>query len=158
MKSIDALKTILATIAGNFSRTPSRGLVLHTLYLCRKPAGSRAHLAGLGRNPSALILLCSPVVLAGCQQHPLPPPLVMQPVKVNHAVVDAAAEARIKTAAQFPTPAVKAEPGVSKTGVPESPKPKDDSLVAGVQSEPDCLSGQLGDGLLLVFKAFTGQH
>ena len=59
---------------------------------------------------------------------------------------------------QFPVPAVKTEACVLDLDVPESLKPKDELLVASVQNEPECLTGQLADGLMLAFKSFTGRH
>jgi hypothetical protein len=59
---------------------------------------------------------------------------------------------------QSPVPAVETEARVSDFGVPEIPKAKDESPVASVQKEPDCLTGQLADGLMLAFKTFTGRR
>jgi hypothetical protein len=110
------------------------------------------------RNPSVLFLVCSPILLAGCHQRPLAVSVaVQQPVR-NHALVDAEVMARVKTAMQFPVPAVEAEACVVDLSVPEIPKPKDELLVASVQKEPECLTGQFADGLMLAFKSLTDRH
>jgi hypothetical protein len=81
-----------------------------------------------------------------------------QPDRVNHALVDARAVALVDKAMPFPAPAIKTEACVLKTGAPDSPKPKEASPVAGAQQDPDCLTGQLADSLMLVFKTFTGRR
>lgn len=112
----------------------------------------------LPRNARVLFLVCCPIVLAGCQ-HPLAPPVaVQQPVRVNHAAVNAETTALVKKTMQFPVPTVKLQTCVLNLGAPNSPKPKDELLAAGVQEQPECLTGQLADGLMLAFKTFTGRH
>jgi hypothetical protein len=96
-------------------------------------------------------------MLAGCQ-HPLAPSFAgRQPVRVNQVLVAARAVALVDNAMQWPAPAFKAEACAFKTGAPETPKPKDASPVANTQNRPDCLTGQLADSLMLVFKTFTGR-
>jgi len=110
------------------------------------------------RNPCVLFLVCSPILLAGCQQRPLAASVVVQqPVTVNYFLVDAEAPARVKTAMQFPVSAVKPEACVLGLGVLESPKPKDKLLVASAPNEQEGLTGQLADGLMLVFKTVTSR-
>jgi hypothetical protein len=109
------------------------------------------------RNPYVLFLLCSPIVLAGCQ-HPLAPPVTArQTTWGNHALVDAQLTTPGDEAMQCAAPAVESEVWVLDLGLPDSPKPKDASLVATVQKRPDSLTLQLGDALLLVLKTFTGR-
>jgi hypothetical protein len=110
------------------------------------------------RNPRELILLCFPLLLAGCQ-HPLAPSVAgQQPDRVNLALVDARPVAFVDKSMPFPAPAIKAQACVLKTGAPESPKPKVASPVAAAQKDGDSLTGQLADSLFLVFKTFTGRQ
>jgi len=81
----------------------------------------------------------------------------MQPSKANYALVAVGTEVRAHKTAPFSIPTVTAEACALKTGAPESAKLKDVSLVADVQKEPECLSLELGDALLQVFKTFTGR-
>ncbi|MGP8201891.1 MAG: hypothetical protein ACLQU4_20565 [Limisphaerales bacterium] len=73
-------------------------------------------------------------------------------------MINAGATVCVEQATLFNIPLVETEACALKTdtGASKSPKPKDTPLIAGTQKEPDCLTGQLGDGLLLVFKTFTG--
>jgi hypothetical protein len=73
-------------------------------------------------------------------------------------MVDAGATARIKTSIQLPASAIKPEPCLLKTGSPQSSKPADKSLVASAQKQPECLTVELGDALLQVFKTITDRH
>ena len=112
------------------------------------------------RKPCVLFILCCPFVVAGCHQHPCATSLAdPQPVRAKHAAVDAGATVCVEQAMLFTLPVVETKACALKTetGAPKSPQPKDAPLIAGTQKEPDCLMGQLGDGLLLVFKTFTGR-
>jgi len=111
------------------------------------------------RNSCVLLLICSPIVLAGCHQHPLATSNVgRQPAWADHPVVNVEAAVRIEQATQFNIPDAKAGACASKTDAPQSPKPKDEPPIAGVQKQPDGLTGQLADGIVLAFKAFTGRQ
>ena len=80
------------------------------------------------------LLVCSPIVLTGCQ-HPLAPSIAgPQPAEVNYAVVETGAAAPVEMAT-----------------------PAGASAIADVQAEPDSLTLQLGEGLLQVLKTFTGR-
>jgi hypothetical protein len=81
----------------------------------------------------------------------------MQPSKANYALVETGAEVRAHKTAPSSMPAIQPEACALKTDAPESAKFKDVSLVADVQKEPECLSLELGDALLQVFKTFTGR-
>jgi hypothetical protein len=108
------------------------------------------------RNPRRLILLCCPILLAGCQ-HPLAPSMAgQQPGRVNHVLVDARPVVLVDKPMPFPAAADKAQPCMLKTGAAKSPKPKDISPAA--QKDPDSQTGQLADSLFLVFKTFTGRQ
>jgi hypothetical protein len=126
-------------------------------------------------NLRGLFLLCVPIVLAGCQ-HPLAPSVAReqptrvnqalvdatpvareQPTRVNQALVDATPVAFFDYAMQLTAPAIQSEACVLMTSAPESPKSKDASPVTGVQKQPACLTGQLADSLMDVFKTFTGR-
>ena len=110
------------------------------------------------RYARGLFLLCAPIVLAGCQ-HPLAPSQAGQhPDRVNYALVNATPVTFFDDAIQFPAPAITEEPYfLVETDLPESPQPKDATPVAGVQKQSDCLTGQLADSLMNVFKTFTGR-
>ena len=111
------------------------------------------------RKPCVLFLLCFPFLLAGCHQHPLAASIpIQQSAGANHAMINAGATVCVEQATLFNLPAeTKACALKTETGAPKSPKPKETPLIAGTQKEPDCLTGQLGDGLLLVFKTLTGR-
>jgi len=82
------------------------------------------------------------MVLVGCQ-HPLAPSIA----------------GRDKEAVQFPAPVAGAQDCLLDfldLAVPESAAPQDQSPVASVQKEPECLTGELADGVMQVFKVFTG--
>jgi hypothetical protein len=87
------------------------------------------------RNPRVLLLLCLPIVLAGCEH-----PLATTPAPQQFAVVN------------------KPQPCLLKTGVSDDPKAKDDSAAANKPKESNSLTLQLGDALLDVFKTFTDRH
>jgi hypothetical protein len=109
------------------------------------------------RNPRALILLCSPIVLAGCQ-HPLAPfRAEWQPATLNQAVVEATPAEFVDDAMQFPALAMGTEACMLNTDAPVSPTPNDASSIAIAQPQQDCLTGQLADSLMNVFKTFTGR-
>jgi len=96
-------------------------------------------------------------VLAGCQ-HPLAPPVTArQTAWRNQALVDAQAATLGDEVMQCAAPTVESEVWVLDLGWPDSPEPKDASLLATVQKQPDCLTGQLGDALLQVLKTFSGR-
>jgi hypothetical protein len=98
------------------------------------------------------------IVATGCQ-HPLAPILAgPQPAGVNHAMLDAQATARVQKAMQQSAPTVQVMACVAEASAPESPETKTEPQVAKAQQKPDCLEGQLADGLMLVFKTFTGRH
>jgi hypothetical protein len=112
------------------------------------------------RKPCVLFLLCFPFLLAGCHQHPLAASIPgRQSAGANTAAINAGATVCVEQATIFTLPAVETKDGALKTetGAPKSPRPKEGSLIAGTHKEPDCLTGQLGDGLILVFKSFTGR-
>jgi hypothetical protein len=99
---------------------------------------------------------CAAIVLAGCQ-HPLAPSVAGQhPVGATYAFVDAGTTVRCDNAFQPPAPAVTERADALKVGALESPKPQDERLVASVQKQPVSQTGELADGLMLVFKTFTG--
>jgi hypothetical protein len=77
---------------------------------------------------------------------------------VNHALVGAGTPALVKVSMRFPATTNKAELCMLKTASPESPKPREASLVVGVHKEPECLTVELGDALLQVFKTLTDRH
>jgi hypothetical protein len=79
-------------------------------------------------------------MLSGCHQHPL-----------------AAANAPQQTM-QCQVRPVKMQACMLDLGVPASPKSTNELLAANTQKEPECLTGDLADGLLLAFKSFTGRH
>ena len=88
-----------------------------------------------------LFLVCAPIVLAGCQ-HPLAPSVAgQQSVGANHNLIYGGATAQA---------------GALDMGAKASLQPQDQPLVASVQKQPECLTGQLADGLMLVFTTFTG--
>jgi hypothetical protein len=60
-------------------------------------------------------------------------------------------------AAPITASAVKAEACVFKTGAPDCSKLKDEPLVANVQKDQGCLTVELGDALLEVFRTCTGR-
>lgn len=97
-----------------------------------------------------LFLVCSPILLAGCQS-PLAPPAA----GVNGTVVDAGAHVRVEKAIQPPAPAVAKQVAVMDVSAPASPKTQA-PLMATVQKQPESQTGQLADGLMLVFTTFTG--
>jgi hypothetical protein len=110
------------------------------------------------RNPRVLVLLCSAIVLVGCQ-HPLAPSVAgHQPAGVSYALADTGTPALVRASLRFPATTNKAEVCMAKTGSPESPKPKGESLVGNSQQNPECLTVQLGDALLEVFKTLTDRH
>jgi hypothetical protein len=110
------------------------------------------------RNPRVLLLLCSPILLAGCQHPQVATSSHQQFTPVNYTFVESTASPRTKTSFQSASPAIKPEPYVLKTVVSNSPKPKYESLVASSPKQSDCLTLQLGDALLDAFKTFTDRH
>jgi hypothetical protein len=74
------------------------------------------------------------------------------------SVDDRAAAVRVKVSMQSPPAALKPQPCMLKTGVSDAPKAKDDALAVNAQKKPDCLTLQLGDALLDVFKTMTDRH
>jgi hypothetical protein len=119
--------------------------------------GTANGVSQLLRIPSLLILLCCPIVLAGCQ-HPLTPSVARhQTAAAIYASVDATPVALVGKTIQFPAPALEGEDYVSELGLPEGPNPAAQSPVASVQKKPDCLALQLGDALCLALKTFTGR-
>jgi hypothetical protein len=104
-----------------------------------------------------LFLLCAPLVLAGCQ-HPLAPAFAgHQPARINRNAVDATPVMFSDEAWQFSALAMTAEPCVFNIDGVDSNPPKEASPVVAVQKEQDCLTGQLADSLMNVFKTFTGR-
>ena len=98
-----------------------------------------------------LFVVCTPILLAGCQQ-----PLAPSAGAVNNSFVDARTPVRFENTIQHPGPAVPGRIAVLDVSAPVGAKPKDEPLIASVQRQPDSQVGQLADGLMLVFKTFTG--
>jgi hypothetical protein len=88
-----------------------------------------------------LILVCSPLLLAGCQ-HTLAPTV--------------GSSARFDNVTQPPAPVVTERVAALDVGVLAKANPQDESLIASAQKQPESQTGQLADGLMLVFKTFTG--
>jgi len=117
-----------------------------------------SRMSQLLRSPRRLILLCCPVLLAGCQ-HPLAPSLAgQQPGRVNHVLVDARPVVLVDNPIPFPAAANQAEPCVLKAGAPECRKRTDTSTAPAIQKVPDSQAAELADSLFLVFKTFTGRQ
>jgi hypothetical protein len=109
------------------------------------------------RNPRRLILLCVPIVLAGCQAPLAPSMSRQQPASINQTLVDATPVVFFDDAMLLSATDKDEEASAQETGKPESPKPANAASVAGPQQQSDCLTGQLADSLMLVFKTFTGR-
>jgi hypothetical protein len=107
----------------------------------------------LPRIPRVLLLMCSTILLAGCQ-HPLAPSAGRQSAGINQARVNA--KPQVEQAMYFPPRGVKGAPCVFDLCAPDSPDSKDETLIASNPKEP-ALTGQLGDALVLVLKTFTGR-
>ncbi len=114
------------------------------------------YMSRLLRVPRVFFLLCSPIVLAGCQGPLAPSVAGTQPARMDLALADTDAPVRVGYAIQSPAPAVEATVRVSDLTLPEIPKPKDVSPVAAVKKEPECATVQLGDAFLHLLKTFTG--
>jgi hypothetical protein len=109
------------------------------------------------RNPRRLILLCAPIVLAGCQSplasHLTAPP----PPSINQALADATPVLFFDDAMLIPASDANELPAVQETTASQISKPKDAVPVDGTQKQSDGLTGQLADSLMMVFKTFTGR-
>jgi len=103
-----------------------------------------------------LFLACSAIVFAGCQQPLASSGAGQQPAIEKYAYVDAGGSGRVEKTTQFQSPVVTDQVGVPSLGTAASSKPQGGPLVASVQKEPESQSLQLADGLMLVFKTFTG--
>jgi hypothetical protein len=109
------------------------------------------------RNPHVLFLVCSQIVLVGCQ-HPLASSVAKNhPAGMNMALFSAEATGRVRTAAQRPQPGVEADDGVSGSGLTESPKPKDEPPLPKVQNESEHPIVQMGNDFVELLKIFTGR-
>jgi hypothetical protein len=107
--------------------------------------------------PRNLFLACSAIVLAGCQ-HPLASSVAgQQPAIEKYAYVDAGGPGRVEKATQSESPAVTDQPGVPAVDTTASSKPQSEPMIASVQKQPESQTLQLADGLMLVFKTFTGR-
>lgn len=97
------------------------------------------------RNLRNLIFVCAPILIVGCAS-PNRPSMLAGP-KVSFVMT-----------MQSPLPAVAAsDKRDSDAPAVAAPKPQDAKLVAASQTQQDSLTGQLADGLLAVFKTFTGR-
>jgi hypothetical protein len=76
---------------------------------------------------------------------------------VDFALMDAGAAPPVTTAPRVSVPAAKATACVPALNAPQSPKPGAKPVVASVPKEPEGLTEQLADGLMLAFKTFTGR-
>src|SRR5271168_3567258 len=109
------------------------------------------------RNPRRLILLCAPIVLAGCQS-PLAPPLASRsPASINQTLADATPVLFLDDAMLIPASDANEQPAVQETTASRIPKPNDAAPVDGTQKQAAGLTGQLADSLMTVFKTFTGR-
>ncbi len=97
------------------------------------------------RNLRTLVFVCAPILIVGCAS-PNRPSMMAGP-KVSFVMTP-----------QSSSPAVaEAEKRDSEAPAVATPKPQDAKLVAASQPQQDSLTGQLADGLLAVFKTFTGR-
>jgi hypothetical protein len=109
------------------------------------------------RNPRRLILLCAPMVLAGCQS-PLAPPLAAPPPpSINQALADTTPVLFFDDAMLIPASDAYEQPAVKETTASQIPKPNDAAPAEGNQKQSAGLTGQLADSLMTVFKTFTGR-
>jgi hypothetical protein len=109
------------------------------------------------RNPRRLILLCAPIVLAGCQS-PLAPSLAAPPPpSINQALADATPVLFFDDAMLIPAPDASEQATVQETKASQIPKANDAAPVDSTQKKSDGLTGQLADSLMTVFKTFTGR-
>jgi hypothetical protein len=108
-------------------------------------------------NLRVLILSCVPIVLAGCQSAVAPSVAGPHFAMANHPLIEVKNVAPARKAMPSPALVVKAAPCVLKSNAPVSAKPKDESPVADAQKDQGCLTVELGDALLLVFKSCTGR-
>ena len=92
-----------------------------------------------------LVFVCAPILIVGCAS-PNRPSMTAGP-KVSFVMTT-----------QSPSAAF-AETDKRDSAAPPvaAPKPQNASLVATSQPQQDSLTGQLADGLLSVFKTFTGR-
>ena len=102
-------------------------------------------------------MLSFPILLAGCQHPQAPSVALEQPYRSNHAFVQTKAVVLVDKSTQCPTCAVKTEAPVLKASAPPNLKSIDAVPIAGCAKQEDCLTGQLADGLMNVFKTFTGR-
>jgi len=72
-------------------------------------------------------------------------------------LVDATPVVFFDDAMLFPAPATNEDSQVLETSAPQTAKADDAAPAAGAQKQPDNLTGQLADSLMLVFKTFTGR-
>jgi hypothetical protein len=106
-------------------------------------------------NLRLLCLLCFPIVLAGCQ-HPLASSGAgKQASWENRSLAYAGRPELIKTSLKFPSSAIKPQASLQKTFSSKGPQPADEPLMAVTLKEPECLTIELGDALMQVFKTFT---
>ena len=109
------------------------------------------------RKPFVLLLLCSLIVLAGCQ-HPLAPAIAgRQMADGARDSVDAQGAEPTDYTMEYTAPAFEWETCALDLGSPPCPAAKDQPPVVVVQKKSDCLTCQLGDALVLVLKTFSGR-
>jgi hypothetical protein len=97
-------------------------------------------------------------VLAGCQ-HPLASSSTgKQASWENRSLAYAGRSELIKTSLQSPSSAIKPQACLLRTVSLQGPKPLDEPMMAVTQKEPECLTIELGDALMQVFKTFTDRQ
>jgi hypothetical protein len=109
------------------------------------------------RNPRGLILLFSPLLLAGCQAPLAPSMSAQQPDRASQVLLEAKAVALVDQPNFRSTSSAKAD-AIPSTTTSASLKPKDSAPVTDATKNPDGLTGQLADSLMNVFKTFTGRQ
>lgn len=103
-----------------------------------------------------MLIGCLPIVLAGCQ-HPMVSSVSEgQPPGLTVALIDVVAPVRCENAIEPAAPSAKEQTRMVNVDAKASPKPQDASLVANAQKPSVSQTCELADGLMLVFKTFTG--
>jgi hypothetical protein len=99
-----------------------------------------------------LLLVCSPILLAGCQ-HPIAPSIA----RSNVSFINPVAAAPAQKAPQRTRTPVTVQLAALDVNAPVGVKQKAASATSGsVPKRTDSQVGQLADGLMLVFTTFTG--
>ena len=96
------------------------------------------------RSLRNLVFVCAPILIVGCAS-PNRPSMTAGP-KVSFVMTT-----------QSPSPIADTDKHDSAASAVAASKPQDAKLVATSQPQQDSLTGQLADGLLSVFKTFTGR-